>query len=326
MCASGYAKGRVYTATSTLTIADPTALLSATHLTNLMEALAQNEVASESDDDVAVSVETTPATQSAVFTVTAASETDAIAVANSAAERTADSIKKALAEQSDVYLKTADEVPAVGDGIVPLVGTSTADRVAALRSCMLTISEAKTAVVSGSGDVVKYAAAGALGGLLLVICALALFDSAKRPIKGVADVRAVADMPVLSEGVDVSAGKRLWANIQFRAGEDVRSLCIIPASGSANTAIEAALLSAIDDFRFNSSASCVDADSTGATVLSIVSCDASAQDISSARLARRADAAILVVQLWSDTEFTLSEALSELVLAGASVVGVALVE
>lgn len=326
MCASGHARGRVYTATSTLTVADPTALLNATHLSNLMEALAQNEASSESGDNAEVSVETTPATQSTVFTATATSETEAISVANSTAERTADSIEKALVEQSDMYIKIADDIHVASDGMVPLLGTSTADRVAALRSCMFTISEAKTAVVSGSGDVIKYAAAGAFGGLLLVICALALLDSVKRPIKGRTDVRAVTNLPILSEGVDASAGRRLWANIQFCAGEDVRTICIIPASGSANTAVETALSSAIDEFRFDSSTSCVDTDSEKAATLSIVSCNASAQDIASARLARRADAVVLVVQMWSDTEFVLSDALSELALADAPVVGIALTE
>ena len=325
MCVSGQAKGRVYTATSTLTVADPTALLSATHLTNLMEALARNEIASESEDSAVLTVEVDPATQSAVFTATDASEKGAVGAANTVAKQTAESIKKALAEQSEVYLDTIDDVPTASDIAMPLLGTSTADRVAALRSCVFTISEAKTAAVSGSGDAVKYAAAGLVGGLLLVICALVLLDSAKRPIKGKVDVRAVTDLPVLSEGVDASAGKRLWANIQFCAGESVRSLCVIPVSGSANTAIETALSSAIDDFYSDSpSVNCISADGAAAVGVTIANCDALAQDISSARLARRADAVILVVQLWGDTEFALNDTLSELVLAGAFVVGIAL--
>lgn len=325
VCMSGQAKERAYTAAATLTATDPTALLSATHLSNLMEALAQNEIASESDAGAVLAVETDPAAQSAVFTATAASEEQAITAANNAAEQTADSIKEALTEQSEVYLSTVDDMPAADDGIVPLLGASTADRVAALRSCVLTISEANTALVSSSGDVVKYAAAGLVGGLLLIICALALLDSVKRPIKGRADVRAVTDLPVLSEGVDASAGRRLWANIQFCAGEDVRSVCVIPVSGSANTAIEAALSSAIDDFYSSSpSTNCTGADSVEATTLSVVSCDALTQDISSARLARRADAVVLVVRLWDDSRFALKDTLSELALADASVAGIAL--
>lgn len=323
MYASDRMSAQNYTATSTLTVTDPTAILSATSLSNLMDALAQNEVAAAADNVTTATAKTDPLTQSVVFSVTGASEVDAVDAANGIASRTVESIKQALSSQSEEYQEIADTVTRADADAMQPSGITTADRVAALRSCVFTVTEAKTAEASGSSGVIKYAAVGFVGGLFLVVCFLVFFDSIKRPIKGRADIAQVTDLSVLADDSDALFGERLWTNIQFCAKGDVRLLCLIPVSGAPDTTISDALSRAI-------AASCSDsARSEYATnkdestcCPSIANCGALGEDVAGARTARDSSAVVVVVRLWDDTAQTLRDTLSELALANAPIVGV----
>ena len=305
MYASDHMKEQNYTATSTLTVTDPTAMLSATSLSNLMDALAQNEVAAIGDGTTTATAKSDATTQSITFSVTGSSESDAVEAANGIALQTAESIKQALSDQSDAYLEVAEEAAQVDSDVAPSSGITAADRVAALRSCVFTVAEAKTAVASGSSSVMKYAAVGLVGGLFLVICALALLDSVRRPIKSRADIAEVTDLPVLAEGDDVQTRDRLWINACFAFEGQPSSVCLLPVSGDNCNNLVSVLQEAACD-------------------AAVVSCRSLQDDLVGARVAREAEVAVVVVRPWFDKTSSLIDVLSELQLAKANVIGVVL--
>ena len=324
---SDHMRAQNFTATSTLTVTDPTALLGTASLSNLMDALAQNQVANLGDD-AAATAKSDPATQSITFTVTGGSEEAAVAAANDMAAKTADAIKESLNEQADNYLNAVDqtgEASVIGDGGAVSSGTTTADRVAALRSCVFTISEAKQASSSASSGVMKYAAVGLVGGLFLVICALALMDSVRRPIKSKADIAEVTDLPVLMDGNTAKDGERLWANIQFSVA-DPQSVCVIPISGPARKDISSLIVRAVDGTCAAASGELANSVSAASKSLVVEDCASLNEEIAGACIARGADATVVVVRPWDDKAACLRDALSELQLARANVVGIALVK
>lgn len=322
-------KEQNYTATATLTVTDSTALLGTTSLSNLMGALAQNQIA-DLEDGATGAATSDPATQSIIFTVTAGSGEAAVAAVNDVATRTADAVKESLNEQADNYLSTVDQVgggPSADEVATASSGVTTADRVAALRSCVFTISEAKQAVASASSGVMKYAAVGFVGGLFLIICVLALLDSVRRPIKGKADIAEVTDLPVLMAGNSAKDGERLWANIQFSVA-DPQSVCVLPVTGDARRDISSLIAQAA---RVKCASKREGAESVGlvnasSDTLAVVGYASLSESIAGACAARDADATVVVVRLWEDHLACLRDTLSELQLARANVIGIALVE
>lgn len=312
MFVSDHMKERNFTAISVLTVTDPTALLSSTSLSNLMDALAQNEVSSLPEGVSAAEADSDPATQSITFTVAAVNEEMAVAASNDIAAKTAEMIRDSLNTQADNYLSIVDQAD---EGLLPddsaavSAGTAAADRVAALRSCVFTVTEAKEASASASSGVLKYAAVGLLGGLFIVICALALFDSVARPVKGRADIAAVTDLPVLVDGDGSVDGERLWANICFLVATP-RSVCVLPVSGEVRKDVSSLIVQA--------------AGRDGVDALKVSDCPPLSTGIAGARVAREADATIVVVRPWEDKAACLRETLLELQIAQANVIGVAL--
>lgn len=321
VCASDLMWGRSFKADATLSIADPSSILNTTSLSNLMNAIAQSETSAVTNESTIAVAESDAAEQSVTFTVSAASANDAVSTANLLTSRTAESIRQMLDDQSDAYLKISDEAARAEEGVLLSQNITAADRAAALRSCAITASGAKLAESSSLVSIVlKYALVGFVGGLFLVICALALFDSAKRPIKGRADVAEVANLPILAEGSSAVFGERLWANIQF-VKEDAKTICIVPISGTSDGQIAATLSKAIEDYYSEQISNAHSLDTIDIDPPAVIECNALSSDIEGARVARESDITLLVVQPWSDTVPTLRNALAELKLAGASVEG-----
>lgn len=76
--------GAVYAASSTLTVIDPTGLVSSTSLANLVNVFAQDQVELENvgDNGVTVKAEVDPSAQSIKFQVTAPGEQESMDIAN----------------------------------------------------------------------------------------------------------------------------------------------------------------------------------------------------------------------------------------------------
>ena len=331
MLAKESARGESYTAKATLTVTDPSGLLSSASLSNLANAVAQNIVSLNADASATAKADAT--TQSIDFTATGASADDAVSTVNAIAYESADAIQVTLAQQGDAYWDSVNEAGSLGaasDAFAP--GTTSADRVAALKSCVFTVAEASAAAGSGSSNVVKYAVVGLLGGLFAVGCALVLVDAMRRPLKTKDNVRECTDAPVLAQGATPQDGERLWANVQFASEEPVGSVGVVPVSavdtqqlcGVLKTAMEAqwpqAHVVAIEGGDL--AAATRAGDSAGA----VLKCAPLADGMAAAYGARAAQATIVVARTWKDSQAALCDTLKELQLAGGNVVGIVLVD
>lgn len=323
------AKGESYTAKATLTVTDPSGLLNAASLSNLSNAIAQNAVSLLADASATAKADA--ATQSIEFTAVGENAEDAMDAVNAVAYETADAIRAALMQQSEVY---GDSVSGVESASVDAVaqGITSVDRVAALKSCVFTVAEATVASGSGSSDVSKYAAVGLVGGLFVVVCLLAFIDAVRRPLKTKDNVRECTDAPVLAQGATPQDGERLWANVQFASEEPVGSVGVVPVSavdtqqlcGVLKTAMEAqwpqAHVVAIEGGDL--AAATRAGDSAGA----VLKCAPLADGMAAAYGARAAQATIVVARTWKDSQAALCDTLKELQLAGGNVVGIVLVD
>ena len=179
MFAKESARGESYTAKATLTVTDPSGLLSAASLSNLSNAVAQNIVSLNADASATAKADA--ATQAIDFTATGANADDAVAAVNAVVYEAADAVQATLMQQGEAYW---DSVSGTGSASADALaqGATGVDRVAALKSCVLTVTEATAASGNGSSNAANCAAVGLLGGLFVVICALSLVDAVRRPL------------------------------------------------------------------------------------------------------------------------------------------------
>lgn len=323
------AKGESYTAKATLTVTDPSGLLNAASLSNLSNAIAQNAVSLLAD--ASATAKTDAATQSIEFTAVGENAEDAMDAVNAVAYETADAIRAALMQQSEVYGNSVSGVESASVDAVAQ-GITSVDRVAALKSCVFTVAEATVASGSGSSNVSKYAVVGLVGGLFVVVCLLAFIDAVRRPLKTKDNVRECTDAPALAQGATPQDGERLWANVQFASEEPVGSVSVVPVSavdtqqlcGVLKTAMEAqwpqAHVVAVEGGDL--AAAMRAGDSAGA----VLKCAPLADGMAAAYGARAAQATIVVARTWKDSQAALCDTLKELQLAGGNVVGIALVD
>lgn len=298
----GMVNGSVHTAASTLTVIDPTGLVSSTSLANLVNVFAQDQAELESggDSGVTVKTEVDSSTQSIKFEVAAPSEQASLDVANRLAERTADAAQSALVEQG-TYINA---------------GATADERAAALRSCFFSVSSATKVEAGGMVSLfVKYLTIGVLGGLFLVVCSLILVDSVKRPMKSSKDIETVTDLPVWAVSDNRQAGKRLWMNIQFAAKSHIESICLLPVSGGKQMGIKEAISEAMSE---------EPSGDMGDSSIRIEACDSIEKSIVGARVAKEASVTIVTAVCWKDSEPALCGVLEELQLASANVVGIVL--
>lgn len=323
-------RGESYTAKATLTVTDPSGLLSPASLSNLANAVAQNIVSLHAEAGATAKADAT--TQAIDFTATGVNAEDAMNAVNTVTHETADAIQTALAQQGEAYWDLVNEARSLGVAAadVSVPGTTSADRVAALKSCVFTVAEATTAAGSGSSNVVKYAIMGLLGGLFAVSCVLVIVDAMRRPLKTKDNVRECTDVPVLAQGDTPQDGERLWANVQFASEELVGSVSVVPVSaidtqqlcGVLKTAMQAQWPQAhVVAVNGNDLAAATCAGESTGTVLK---CAPLADGMAAAYGARAAQATIVVARIWKDSQTALCDTLKELQLAGGNVVGIVL--
>ena len=311
-------KGETYKVTATLTVTDLTGIISAGSLSNLVGAIAQDQADNASTDALKVTVTPNASTQSFAFSVEGDDERAAVDTANTLAEDTVELSKTALVAQGEAFLELAGSASSSVDvesiSVDPMA--SPADRLAALQSCVFTITEANEGTMKDSGAMkfVKYAVVGLVGGLFFVVCALALIDSVRRPIKHEGDIRELTDLPVLAKSSSRGFADRLWTNAQFVAERPIGGLCILPVSDSASEAFSGDLFSGVTEHVSRV------ANGVSAAIYPPLS-----RDMSGAVAAHTAPATIVVVRVWADTASGFCETLRELEIAKAHVIGVVLV-
>lgn len=216
-------------------------------------------------------------------------------------------------------MEAVDEMgnePLAEEGTYINAGATADERAAALRSCFFSVSSATKAEADGVAlRVIKYLLVGILGGLFLAICALALIDSVKRPIKNSEDIETVTDLPVWMVSDSRQTGERLWTNIQFAAKGPIESICLLPVSGARKTGIKEVISKAMDGEPSGDMSN---------SSIRIEACDSIEESIVGARIAKEASITIVTATCWSDTKPMLYDALEELQLAAANVAGVVL--
>lgn len=299
-------KDAMYSATATLTVTDPTNSLSPVNLTLLLNATAQNVVSGGLADGVVVTATPEDKTQSVKLTAVASAKDAAQDAANNAAEETSKRMRATLFEQAEVFKA---ESAAPDDGLL-FEQDAASVKAAALEACVYTISPSMAAVSAGSSGAIKYAAVGLAGGLFVVVLALALYDSVKRPIKVRSDIARVTDLPVLNS-TRVATGVELAQAFLFARCEGApKNVCVVAEGGKADefvNQLKAALVVKAED---------------GARIHAIAPLS---EDASGYSEAQRADAVLVCVTQWKSTADDLASVLEELKLAEARMVGVVLV-
>ena len=138
----------------------------------------------------------------------------------------------------------------------------------------------------------------------------------------------MCDLPVLG-------GKRensevLWANVQFAAGSEPRSICVLSAGNENVRAVSEGLVRAVratgryasvevPDGIHNAETGPCGAQQDAIVVYPCGSVTASAEAL---WCARQSDATVVCVRQWSDALERFAEVLDELRLAGSKVVGI----
>lgn len=323
-----------YTATSKLTVTDPTGLVGTSSLANLINVFAQDEVERAKADGIDAKASSDANSQSVEFSAKAKTPEEAVNSANSLAEQTKNAAQKALTEQGHAFMQAVSEIetsPLVDSGKAYVAsGISATDRAAALRSCSYTISKASSSSgSSGISDITKYGIVGFVGGLFIVVCVLAALDSIRRPIKGRDDIREITDIPVLSDGESRKSAERLWANLYFVLDDpdQLESVCILPVSGDSKHDISEMLRIAIKSSDKSENATSGDDGviESKFDLVDVLECDSLQKNMTGAKVANKANATILVVSLWTDKAVDVVNVLDELHLAKAKVSGIVLV-
>lgn len=296
-----------YTATAMLTVTDPTNSLSPTNLTLQLSATARNVASAATTDGIKVMATIEDKTQSVKLSASASTAEAAEEAANDAAQETASSMQEVLFAQAEVFRREGSIPP--DEQLATEQSTANA-KAAALEACIYTIAPAATASNSGSSNVVKYTIAGLVGGLFMVVLVLALYGSAKRPIKVRGDIARIADFPVVngnggSVGVDLAR-----ASLLTTCGSTLKSVCVVA-----------------EDERGRRFASQLGAafSAAGDGDVSILSHLPLTEDVGGYFEVQKADATLVCVTAWKSTAPSLSSVLEELKLARANIVGIVLV-
>ena len=324
----------VYKATATVVATDPSGKVTTAQLMATVEAIGITVERETSGDGVTITGAAATPTTSQCYILTAVSgdAKESITAANTAAHRIAD-------EAKGVYVELAadgeERLHAYAD-ILQLFEELGNDRIDAINSvvapntyafCEFNVEEAQEASSQGS-SLVKFLILGLVVGLLLSLCGIALYGFVKRPIKGRRDIEAVCDLPVLG-------GKRensevLWANVQFAAGSEPRSICVLSAGNENVRAVSEGLVRAVRATGRNASVEVPDGIHNAETgpcgaqqdAIVVYPCGSVTASAEALWCARQSDATVVCVRQWSDALERFAEVLDELRLAGSKVVGI----
>lgn len=185
-----------------------------------------------------------------------------------------------------------------------------------------TVIEAYAEEATTTGKGVKfYVMLGFVGALFVTLCAVLVGYYVRGYVSCVAAEQATG-LPLL-EALPVSdGGSRLKANVEFTAGKQPMSLCVVPVGAGVDAASVVALL---DGAAAGASAGAGASDSgenpEAAASAVITAAPAVSSDISAVYTARDAEATVLLVKEFASTTTDLDLTMRELKLAKANVIG-----
>lgn len=309
---------REYMAEAILTVSEPTATIAASELIPLVDAVAENVVASF-DGDAVVEAASNVANRTISFTAVSGTEISSVEAANWAAGLTIEAAKEELNDLAESYrnlsLGTSPGDHATYDWGV--LSTVDKDRAAAYESVSFILNDASQAASnSGLSTVLKYGLVGFVAGLLVAVCFLVVFDLLKSPIRNSRQLEDGLNLRVLAEGSLDSIGERLLGNIQFAGGPGLGTICLVPANCPVAEQVKSVLVKAIDDEGWP--------DSDGEVELR--ACPPLRSSMKSAYESRCSDATILCAVRWKDSTIDAANTMRELSLAQGNLIGVVLLD
>lgn len=332
-----------FSATTTLTIVEPTAGVSASELMPLIKSIAES-ISAESSQDASIQIKDNLATRTIDFVATADSAQLAVDAANNAASQTVDEAKAVLSELIEKYRsvksygESYESIDLQNPSMAALLGAlDSGDRADALAMVTFLTNNAEDGVSSqGRSGIVKFAVLGCAAGVLAVLCMLVLIQISKSPIKGSNDLEKALKLPVFSSANDSSFGERLWAFIRFGIEGPVRRVCLVSINDVrvAKDVADALRAGICESARYGLDLSGevqdglnVDRDLMGER------CDQVDLAVPQAYLssaecvfeARQADAVVLCVRTWSDSLRGAKETLAGLNAVRVKVLGIVLV-
>lgn len=329
-----------YEASSSITMSDPSGNVSVANMLAVVNDLTQSRIVpyetDESEIKVSTEMGTGAAAQTLVITVEGPVETECVELANSIASGVAIDAKKvfdALQEANEAELADLSALNASEDVAAVLSGALLQDVLGSNRTfefCSFMVREAVEARDEGAG-LSTLAVVGLMGGLFLAIAVIVVIDIMKRPIINREELERALELPVLNVGEGSDLGAELWANIQFVAAGAVDSVCLVPLdSDSANECAEF-LMEAIAQLGRTAQVHEVSGNdfsvaSVGSSEISIYSCAPLNRGVGAAYCAHAASVTVICARTWRDSFKTLENAMRELSIANANVVGVALLD
>lgn len=320
----------VKTASASLTVVDPTGILSLTSLVNMTASMAGDVAAPYNVNAEIVEVESATDQQAVTFIASADTEKEAVDLVNSIANETAAMVEASLDEEAHLY---EDSVRSYDftlneDGFGVFQSVSAADRIAAFHLCYISVTEATEAEGSALGGIVKVGLVAAVAGLFAAVFIVLIRDAIRKPIRGMADIDSTAECPTLSASASSDIDDVVWAEAVF-GGSEPLSVCVVPVSGDiaeeADGLVEAARRAGFDAEVFGGdlaeSAAIIQCSARDA-VIPVFGCPPLAERVDAAYVARGCSATILYVREWSDSLPSARSAIEVLNRAGAKIVGV----
>lgn len=328
-----------YEAAATLTSTDPSGNVTADVLMSTVTPIAR-QVAAEATSGVSVTVEGpksgATAAEQRVITFLAAGDNadDCVGAANAAAQETASRVAAIFLELEDNQsTKRESALEILGD-----VGEDDPRTEALLEAiiidreyshCDFIVSEATEAERKGL-SASKLSLVAFLGGLVLCIAAVIVFDLIKRPIKAREDIEAHGDLSLLSWPLPAGEGEVLWANLLAKTGEFPCEVALVPLSEDGSLEIAKALCAAARnhgvgaELTINKGEGAPSALAEKPELLRVIACRPINLDASTIYCVRDAGVVIVCARLWRDGLGTLEDVLEELETAGVRPDGIAL--
>lgn len=327
-----------YEAVSSITMSDPSGNVTVANMLAVVNDLTQSRVAPYEIDgsDVKVSSEigTGAAAQTLTFTVEGSDGVECIELANSIASGVADDAKnvfEALQEANEAGLADLSALNTSEDVAAVLSGALLQDVLGSGRTfefCSFAVNEATEAKDEGTGFS-TLVVAGFVGGLFLAVAIIVAIDMSNRPIRSREELERALELPVLNDGGSADLGAKLWANIQFTAGDAIDSVCLVPLDGDSAKVCANALNSTILQLGksvqvYEIGASDPSISSVESNELVIYDCASMSEGVGAAYCAHVASATVVCARRWTDSLKSLENTVRELSIAKATVVGVAL--
>lgn len=191
----------------------------------------------------------------------------------------------------------------------------------------ITTNEA-TSAESTSPSILKIALIALIVGLFIALCAVAVIDIAKTPIKSRRDIENTIDLPILGSIPNRVRGERLLANIRFLSNGEPTSIAVVPSGLTGASLTCAELTSAFKQAGYPVNRSTANPHAQGMNsfempgVVSIIECPPLSEGMGAVYVARDASMTVVCAREWSDSRMQLRAIVEELEFAKANVGGI----